>query len=158
MVLKNRHSNFEASEDIMTKFKSQGLHIIRIKYLNASGSGPPAFLRVHNFAWMYVSIKDRGGKDTDQKSQGANVSATLIMGMGCQQCLLLSVVQLKGNHCRKPCCRNGIVYTFGHWLLIDSLYYTLNIVDLLFVVTLQLWVPYALRKPAQFLTHIKCFL
>ena len=30
--------NFEASEDIMTKFKSQGLHIIRIKYWNASGT------------------------------------------------------------------------------------------------------------------------
>ena len=34
---------FEASEDIMTKFKSKALHIIRIKYLKASGSGntPP---------------------------------------------------------------------------------------------------------------------
>ena len=28
----------------MTKFKSQVLHIIRIKYLNASGSGSPPFL------------------------------------------------------------------------------------------------------------------
>ena len=36
--LKSWH--FEASEHIMTKFKSQGLHIIRIKYWNASGSGP----------------------------------------------------------------------------------------------------------------------
>ena len=35
---------FEASEDIMTKFKSQGLHIIRIKYWNASGSGSPPSL------------------------------------------------------------------------------------------------------------------
>ena len=33
--------HFEASEDIMTKFRSQGLHIIRIKYWNASGSGFP---------------------------------------------------------------------------------------------------------------------
>ena len=32
--------HFEASEDIMIKFKSQGLYIIRIKYWNASGSGP----------------------------------------------------------------------------------------------------------------------
>ena len=30
---------FEASEDIATKFKSQGLYIIKIKYWNASGSG-----------------------------------------------------------------------------------------------------------------------
>ena len=36
--------HFEASEDIMTKFKSQGLHIIRIKYCNASGSGFPPSL------------------------------------------------------------------------------------------------------------------
>ena len=40
--LKSWH--FEASEDIMTKFKSQGLHIIRIKYLNANGSGSTPFL------------------------------------------------------------------------------------------------------------------
>ena len=36
--------HFVASEDIMTKFKSQGFHIIRIKYRNASGSGPPPSL------------------------------------------------------------------------------------------------------------------
>ena len=36
--------HFEPSEDIMTKFKSQDLHIIRIKYSNASGSGPPPSL------------------------------------------------------------------------------------------------------------------
>ena len=33
--------------------------------------------------------------------------------MGCRQCLPLSVVQLKGKHCRKPHCRNGVVDTFG---------------------------------------------
>ena len=32
------------TEDIMTKFESQGLHIIRIKYWNASGSGSPPSL------------------------------------------------------------------------------------------------------------------
>ena len=42
-MLKNRHSNFKdltfcASEYIMTKFKSQALHIIK------SGSGSPSFL------------------------------------------------------------------------------------------------------------------
>jgi hypothetical protein len=35
------------------------------------------------------------------------------MAMGCQQCLPLSVVQLKGKHCRKPHCRNGVVDTLG---------------------------------------------
>jgi hypothetical protein len=34
--------------------------------------------------------------------------------MGCRQCLPLSVVQLKGKHCRKPHCRNGVVDTFRH--------------------------------------------
>ena len=32
--------------------------------------------------------------------------------MGCRQCLSLSVVQLKGKHCRKPHCCNGVVDTF----------------------------------------------
>ena len=32
--------------------------------------------------------------------------------MGCRQCLPLSVVQLKGKHCRKPHCLNGVVGTF----------------------------------------------
>ena len=34
---------FEASEDIITKFKSQALHILKIKYWKASGSGNPPF-------------------------------------------------------------------------------------------------------------------
>ena len=34
--------------------------------------------------------------------------------MGCRQCLPLSVVHLKGKHCRKPHCRNGVVNTFRH--------------------------------------------
>ena len=36
--------NEEASEGIITKFKSQGVYIIRIKCWNASGSGPPPSL------------------------------------------------------------------------------------------------------------------
>ena len=39
-----RTCHFEASENIITKFKSQGLHIIRIKYWKASGSGNPSSL------------------------------------------------------------------------------------------------------------------
>ena len=42
-----------------------------------------------------------------------NVSTTPITAMGCRQCLPLSVVQLKGKHCRKLHCRNGVVDTFG---------------------------------------------
>ena len=42
--LKNGHSNFEDFEDITTKFKSQALHVIRIKYWKAGGSdNPPSF-------------------------------------------------------------------------------------------------------------------
>ena len=36
------------------------------------------------------------------------ISTTPITAMGCQQCLPLSVVQLKGKHCRKPHCRRYI--------------------------------------------------
>jgi hypothetical protein len=45
-------------------------------------------------------------------TEGPNVSTTPITAMGCRQCLLLNVVQLKGKHCRKPHCRNGVVDTF----------------------------------------------
>ena len=41
-----------------------------------------------------------------------NVSTTPITAMGCRQCFPLSVVQLKGKHCRKPPCHNGVVDTF----------------------------------------------
>ena len=40
------------------------------------------------------------------------ISTIPITAMGCRQCLSLSVVQLKGKHCRKPHCRNGVVDTF----------------------------------------------
>ena len=42
LISKSWH--FPASEDIMTKFKSQGLHIIRIHFWNACGSGSPPSL------------------------------------------------------------------------------------------------------------------
>ena len=41
-----------------------------------------------------------------------NVSTTPITAMGCRQCLPLSVVQLKGKHCRKLHRRNGVVDMF----------------------------------------------
>ena len=34
---------FEASEDIITKFKLQAFHIIRINYQKVDGSGNPPF-------------------------------------------------------------------------------------------------------------------
>ena len=37
-----------------------------------------------------------------------------ITAMGCRQCLPFSFVQLKGKHCRKLHCHNGVVDTFGH--------------------------------------------
>ena len=45
MKLKTSKSwHFEASEDIITKFKSQALHVIRIKYWKAGGNGNPPSL------------------------------------------------------------------------------------------------------------------
>ena len=43
----------------------------------------------------------------------SNVSIRPIIAMGCQQCLSLSVVQLKDKHCRKPHCRNGALDMLG---------------------------------------------
>ena len=39
-----RTCHFEASEDIMTKFKSQAFHVIRSRYWKAGGSGNPPSL------------------------------------------------------------------------------------------------------------------
>ena len=41
-----------------------------------------------------------------------NVSTTSVTAMGCRQCFPLSVVQLKGKHCPKPHCCNGVVDAF----------------------------------------------
>ena len=49
-----------------------------------------------------------------------NVSTTPIKAMGCQQCSPLSVVQLKGKHCRRPCCCNGVVDKFWLWKEINT--------------------------------------
>ena len=39
------------------------------------------------------------------------------MALGCQQCLLPSVVQHKDKHCQKPHCCYGVVDTFGLYLV-----------------------------------------
>ena len=70
--------HFEASEDIMTKFKSEGLHIIKIKYWKVSGSGNPpflipalwkiAFLCLKTGLWQwYTGISVRVGKEDDNR-------------------------------------------------------------------------------------------
>ena len=43
-TLSLKSCQFEASKDIITKFKPQALHIIRIKFWNPSGSGNPPSL------------------------------------------------------------------------------------------------------------------
>jgi hypothetical protein len=42
--MKLKTSNFKARKYIMTKFKSQALHIRRLKHWKASGSGDPPSL------------------------------------------------------------------------------------------------------------------
>ena len=58
------------------------------------------------------------------KHLGPNLSTTT--EMGCRQCLPLSVVQLKGKHCRKPHCHysNGVVDTFRQYTWNSSTYLT----------------------------------
>ena len=72
-----------------------------------------------------------------------NVSTTPITAMGCRQCLPLSVVQLKGKHCQKPHCRNGVVGTFG----LSHLY--------ILVVGMLKWHYWVLEENEIFV-HIKC--
>ena len=44
--------------------------------------------------------------------------------MGCRQCLLINVAQLKGKHCRKPHCCDGVVDTFEHCALKSGFHWT----------------------------------
>ena len=66
---------------------------------------------------LFPKRNHRTFEENKDINQCPNVSTTPIMAMGCQQCLLLSVVQQKGKHYRKPHCRNGVVDTFGHWFV-----------------------------------------
>ena len=67
-----------------------------------------------DYTYLYLKSEVNWHSSLNQNPlwQSPNVSITLIMAMGCRQCLPLSVFQLKGKHCR-----NGIVDTFGHYYL-----------------------------------------
>ena len=86
---------------------------------SASGDGFNQFLLDIPSLWYIICIC----RCSVQK--GPNVSTTPVMAMGCRQCLPLSVVQLKDKHCRKPHCRNGVVDTFGLWLLVKQKHWPL---------------------------------
>ena len=68
--------------------------------------------------WQYTQ-EDISASTFSNKPQ-QYISITPITALGCQQCLPLSVVQLKVKHCRKPYCRNGVVDTFRLTLLLHS--------------------------------------
>ena len=85
---------FEASEDIITKFKSQALHIIKIKYWRASGSGNPpflipalrkiAFLGLKTGLWQsYTGISNRGWKNS--RSYIINVELSIFKKRTCRR-------------------------------------------------------------------------
>ena len=64
-TLKSWH--FEASEDIITKFKSQGLYTIKIKYWNASGSSfPPSLIPALQYIGMLHYKKAKLRKHMNQ--------------------------------------------------------------------------------------------
>ena len=63
-----------------------------------------------------------------------NVSSTPITAMGCQQCLPLTVVQLKGKHCRKPYCPNEVEITY---VLIEFPYLMIALVIVTMTVILK---------------------
>ena len=74
-----------------------------------------------------------------------NVSTTPIMAMGCRQCLSLTVVHLKGKHCRKPHCRNGVVGTFEHSWVPNKRVYSISTFRF-FPTLLALFLPYLISK------------
>ena len=94
---------------LMTFFQKLILFIIIVKAfaLNCKNRHTTLTTKIWGL-WGCVQMR------TAEKKACLNVSTTSITAMGCRQCLPLSVVQLKGKHCRKPHCRNGVVDTFGH--------------------------------------------
>ena len=66
---------------------------------------------LHYKLGIFVNIR------SEPLSRCSNVSTTPIIAMGCRQWLPLSVVQLKGKLGSKPHRRNGVVDTFGWWII-----------------------------------------
>ena len=63
----------------------------------------------HPFPSFTLCASENASYNDDLMRECPNVSTTPVTAMGCRQCLPLSVVQLKGKHCRKLHCCNGVV-------------------------------------------------
>ena len=92
---------------------NQGGRLCPPKYYEPSGFSDFA-TALHSFIWAYSFMKFAQNNHPTLLFGPTcpNVSRTPITAMGCRQCSSLSVVQLKGKHCQKPRCRNGVVDTF----------------------------------------------
>ena len=63
-------------KNIMTKFKSQGLHIIRIKYWNASGSdSPPSLIPAH---WNIGILHYKQAKRRKDMQHSVRIDSTYV--------------------------------------------------------------------------------
>jgi hypothetical protein len=81
---------------------------------------------------LQLSLRCKIKRNQAEEGFGPKVSTPPIMAIGCWQCLPLSVVQLKGKHCRKSHCRDGVVDMFGHSLIsyaILQIFENLSIID-----------------------------
>ena len=85
----------------------------------------PCLPFVNSFVEPKLYVYSKYYKQSDESCSygipGPNLSTTPIKG--CPQCLPLSVVQLKGKHCWKPHCLDGVVIHSG----IVSVYHTWDI-------------------------------
>ena len=79
--------------------------------------------------WNSMEISARASVQSGyvERPKGPNVSTTPIMG--CWQCLTLSVVQLKGKHCQKPHCHNGVVDMFRLGLIQEFMISTHKVIS-----------------------------
>ena len=50
-----------------------------------------------------------------------------VPAMFSKHCLPLSVVELKGDHCQKPHCRNGVVDTLGLYVVQNTQHGNFNL-------------------------------
>ena len=96
---------------------NQGGRLCPPKYYEPSGFSDFA-TALHSFIWAYSFMKFAQNNHPTLLFGPTcpNVSRTPITAMGCRQCSSLSVVQLKGKHCQKPHCGNGVVDTFGQYI------------------------------------------